>query len=305
MKIYIDSANLTEIQDAIENFGAAGVTTNPTLIQRAAMAAEKQRNGFNLEKHIQAILDLAGPERPVSLEVLGINRFLIYKQAMILIEKFSKRYDNVVIKVPVCPAVRSKAVEVKDGIKSVDQLERRGVRVNATLAMIPFQAYAAACAGASFVSPFIGRMHSYLSGEISDVPMDRRGLESGNDLIVGAVQSVRGTKTKIIGASIRTTEQFYWALEAGAHIVTVPYPVMVQLGKEILESAGSCPIYTGSPDKKPDNIAILLEDRAFSENISHPMTMAGMKAFMRDAKKVPEYAALCRNGRQAYARRNP
>lgn len=297
MEIYIDSADLAEIKNAIENFGAAGATTNPTLMHKAAVAAKEKNRKFDLEAHIKAILELAGRGRFVSLEVLGKDLFSMYPQAMKLYEKFNKAYDNVVIKIPVCPAVKSKAVEAMDGIKVIDKLERQGIRVNATLIMVPFQAYAAACAGASFASPFIGRMHSYLNGEIADVPVDKRGLESGDDLIVGAVQSVRGTKTKIIAASIRTAEQFYWALEAGVHIVTVPYPVMVQLGKEALESARSHPLYSGKPDKKPDSIARLLDDRALPEQIFHLMTAAGMKAFMKDAADVPEYAALFRNRR--------
>ncbi|KAF1683913.1 MULTISPECIES: fructose-6-phosphate aldolase [unclassified Veillonella] len=201
MKIFIDTANFDEIKAAYEMGFIAGVTTNPSLIVK-----EKR----DLKEVIKQIADLV--EGPVSAEVIATTAPEMVKEAHELV----KLGDNVVIKVPM----------TEEGLKAVSILHKEGIKTNVTLIFSVNQALLAARAGATFVSPFVGR--------IDDMSMD--GITLIED--IAEVFMVHDIKAEIIAASVRTPMHMTQCAKAGAHIATVPYKVLTASMKHPLTDAG-------------------------------------------------------------------
>lgn len=201
MKIFIDTANFDEIKAAYEMGFIAGVTTNPSLIVK-----EKR----DLKEVIKQIADLV--EGPVSAEVIATTALEMVKEAHELV----KLGSNVVIKVPM----------TEEGLKAVSILSKEGIKTNVTLIFSVNQALLAARAGATFVSPFVGR--------IDDMSMD--GITLIED--IAEVFMVHDIKAEIIAASVRTPMHMTQCAKAGAHIATVPYKVLTASMKHPLTDAG-------------------------------------------------------------------
>lgn len=201
MKFFIDTANVDEIRKAWELGVLDGVTTNPSLI------AKENRDPVTLFKEICAIVD-----GPVNAEVVGLKAEEMIREA----ETLSKIHPNIVIKIPM----------IEEGIKAVKKLSGIGIRTNVTLVFSPSQALIAAKAGASFVSPFVGRLD-----DISHVGMD---LVSD---IIGIYENYL-YETEVIVASIRNPLHVVDAARMGAHISTIPYSVIIQLMKHPLTDIG-------------------------------------------------------------------
>ncbi|MEM1513918.1 MAG: transaldolase family protein [Candidatus Thermoplasmatota archaeon] len=255
MKIFIDTADIDEIKMA-KNWGIIdGVTTNPTLIKTAF---EKFKNKMSMEDYIKEICKIV--DGPVSLEVRGFREEEMVKEARILNEKFNEK-NNVVIKIPICTSIE----EPFEGIKAIKTLEEEGIKTNATLVMNATQALLVARAGASYVSPFVGRVDDYIrdklgikyakwdyydynmvkkieekhliaEGNISDiykknVNYSDNGVYSGSDLIrsIISIYSAYNFKTKIIAASIRNARQVREVAELGVDIATIPFNVLKEM----------------------------------------------------------------------------
>ncbi len=201
MKIFIDTANFDEIKAAYEMGFVAGVTTNPSLI------VKEKRDLKEVIKQIAALVD-----GPVSAEVIATTAPEMIKEAHELV----KLGDNVVIKVPMTP----------EGLKAVAVLAKEGIKTNVTLIFSANQALLAARAGATFVSPFVGR--------IDDISMD--GITLIED--IAEIFMVHDIKTEIIAASVRTPMHMTQCAKAGAHISTVPYKVLMASMKHPLTDAG-------------------------------------------------------------------
>ncbi len=201
MKIFIDTANFDEIKTAYEMGFVAGVTTNPSLIVK-----EKR----DLKEVIKQIADLV--EGPVSAEVIATTAPEMIAEAHELV----KLGSNVVIKVPMTP----------EGLKAVAVLSKEGIKTNVTLIFSANQALLAARAGATFVSPFVGR--------IDDISMD--GITLIED--IAEIFMVHDIKTEIIAASVRTPMHMTQCAKAGAHIATVPFKVLTASMKHPLTDAG-------------------------------------------------------------------
>ncbi len=201
MKFFIDTANLDEIKKAAEMGMVDGVTTNPTLIA-------KENCGF--EERIKEICELVSG--PVSAEVISTESEGMIEEA----KKLAKLADNIVIKIPM----------TTEGLKATKYLEETGIKTNVTLVFSPLQALLAAKAGASFVSPFVGRLD-----DIS---------QEGMALIADIVQIFEnyGFNTEIIVASIRNPVHVLEAARMGADIATIPYKVIAQLAKHPLTDIG-------------------------------------------------------------------
>jgi len=201
MKIFIDTANIKEIKEAVAQGIIDGVTTNPTLI------AKENRQVTDLLKEICSLVD-----GPVSAEVIGLKEEVMVNEAM----ELSKIAKNIVIKIPL----------VKDGLKAVKILRGKGIKTNVTLCFSPSQALLAAKAGADYISPFIGRLD-----DISQV---------GMDLIrdIKQIYSNYNFKTQIIVASVRNPIHVVDAAKIGADIATVPFAVIEQLIKHPLTDIG-------------------------------------------------------------------
>jgi len=201
MKIFIDTANIKEIKEAVILGIIDGVTTNPTLI------AKENRQATDLLKEICSLVD-----GPVSAEVIGLKEEVMVNEAI----ELSKIAKNIVIKIPL----------VKEGLKAVKILRGKGIKTNVTLCFSPSQALLAAKAGADYISPFIGRLD-----DISQV---------GMDLIreIKQIYSNYNFKTQIIVASVRNPMHVVDAAKLGADIATVPFAVIEQLIKHPLTDIG-------------------------------------------------------------------
>lgn len=201
MKIFIDTANFDEIKAAYEMGFIAGVTTNPSLIVK-----EKR----DLKEIIKQIAELV--DGPVSAEVIATTAPEMVKEAHELV----KLGKNVVIKVPM----------TEEGLKAVSVLHKEGIKTNVTLIFSANQALLAARAGATFVSPFVGR--------IDDMSMD--GITLIED--IAEIFIMHDIKAEIIAASVRTPMHMTQCAKAGAHIATVPYKVLTASMKHPLTDAG-------------------------------------------------------------------
>ena len=201
MKIFIDTANFDEIKAAYDMGFVAGVTTNPSLIVK-----EKR----DLKEVIKQIAELV--DGPVSAEVIATEAPEMVKEAHELV----KLGKNVVIKVPM----------TEEGLKAVSILSKEGIKTNVTLIFSANQALLAARAGATFVSPFVGR--------IDDMSMD--GITLIED--IAEIFIMHDIKAEIIAASVRTPMHMTQCAKAGAHIATVPYKVLTASMKHPLTDAG-------------------------------------------------------------------
>lgn len=201
MKLFIDTANVEEIRKANDLGVVCGVTTNPSLIAKEGKVFK------DVVTEITSIVD-----GPISAEVIGIEADKMVAEAL----ELAKIHKNIVIKIPM----------TADGLKAVKQLSAKGIHTNVTLIFSPAQALLAARAGASYVSPFVGRLN--------DISSD------GNKLIeaIAAMFDIHGINTEIIAASIRSPEDVVDAALAGAHIATVPYKVICQMICHPLTDAG-------------------------------------------------------------------
>ncbi len=193
MKFFIDTANLEEIRKINEWGILSGVTTNPSLIAK--------EGNVKFEDVIKEITDLV--PGPISAEVVGLKTEEMVEEA----RELAAIAENVVVKIPMTPA----------GLAAVNILSAEGIRTNVTLVFSTNQALLAARAGATFVSPFIGRL--------DDIGHD--GMELVAD--IADIFDIFGIETEIIAASIRHPHHVLTAARAGSDIATVPYGVFKKM----------------------------------------------------------------------------
>lgn len=205
MKFFIDTANTEEIKEAQDMKLLDGVTTNPTL-----MAREIKRTSRKAEEILKEICSIT--EGPVSAEAISENHKDMIEEA----EQLSSIADNICVKIPM----------TEEGMKAVSTLSEMGIKTNVTLVFTPVQAVIAAKAGASFVSPFIGRLDDIVS-EGMDIVEDITDIYFNYDF-----------DTEIIVASIRHPMHVLEAMRTGADIATIPFGVIKKLMKHPLTDAG-------------------------------------------------------------------
>ena len=201
MKFFIDTANTADIREANDLGVICGVTTNPSLIAKEGRVFEE------VVKEITEIVD-----GPISAEVISLEADKMVEEAIPL----SKIHKNIVIKLPMCA----------EGLKACKKLTEMGIKTNVTLIFSAAQALLAANAGATYVSPFLGRLDDVGS----------RGM----DLIeeIADIFSIQGIKTEIIAASIRNPIHVTEAARAGCDIATIPMSVIKQMIKHPLTDIG-------------------------------------------------------------------
>lgn len=214
MKFFIDTADTREIKEALKLGVLDGVTTNPTLVSKT---------GRGFREVIMEICSLV--PGPVSAEVVSLQAEGMIKEG----RELSSWAPNIVVKVPI----------TTEGLKAIKALSQEGVSVNTTLIFNPLQALMAAKAGATYVSPFVGRL--------DDISSD------GMRLVADILQIFRNydITTQVIVASIRHPMHVVEAARLGAHVATIPFPVISKL-------------------------------------IKHPLTDVGIDQFLADWEKVPE-----------------
>ena len=206
MKFFIDTANLNQIREAKDLGILDGVTTNPSL-----MAKEGITGTENVMKHYKAICEIVGTG-DVSAEVISTDF-----EGMIAEGKILAAIDpNIVVKVPM----------IKDGIKAISWFTANGIRTNCTLVFSAGQAILAAKAGATYLSPFIGR--------VDDISWD------GMDLIaqIAHIYTLQGYETQILAASVRNPLHIVKAAENGANVVTCPLDAILGLLNHPLTDIG-------------------------------------------------------------------
>jgi transaldolase len=213
MKFFLDTADVREIREGLSLGLVDGVTTNPSLIAKT---------GRKFREVVEEICEIV--PGPVSVEVVGTDVETMMKEA----REYARIRSNVVVKVPLIP----------EGLKAVRRCSQEGIRTNVTLCFSPTQALLAAKAGASYISPFIGRL--------DDIH------QPGMEVVRQTLQIYRnyGYATEVLVASIRNPLHVMEAAVAGAHVATIPLPVLVQLAK-------------------------------------HPLTDLGLERFLADWQKVP------------------
>ena len=201
MRFFIDTANIEEIKEANELGVICGVTTNPSLI------AKEGRDFIEVVKEISTIVD-----GPISAEVISLDHKGMVEEA----DKLSKIHKNIVIKLPM----------TLEGLKATKILSQKGIKTNVTLIFSATQALLAARAGATYVSPFVGRL--------DDIGQD--GLSLIEEIV--DIFNVNAIETEIIVASVRNPIHVAKAARMGADIATVPYKVITQMTKHPLTDKG-------------------------------------------------------------------
>lgn len=276
MELFIDTANTNEIKEAFSWGVIDGITTNPSLIKKEIERLKTQGQQVNMQQYIQTLLQVAGQDCPVSLEVTATDAQGMIAQGKRLFSMFDGLAHNVVIKIPINPDVgRGNSV---DGLKAIKALEDAEIPVNATLIMTPEQALLAAKAGASYVSPFAGRIDDFLRDSVEmeyqktdyfpadgeetsddEEDMEDNGIVSGVDLVDKIVEMFKehDVDSNVLAASIRNARQLRECALVGADIATVPFAVLKSL-------------------------------------LVHLKTAEGMKKFVADI--VPEYQQLLGGG---------
>ena len=204
MQFFIDTADLEEIRQARDMGLADGVTTNPSLLAQACGAGSDWR--------AQAAEIVALVDGPVSLEVFATEAEAMLAEARELV----RLGPNVVVKIPA----------TAQGLLAVRRLAQSGIRTNVTLVFSPLQALLAAKAGASYVSPFVGRLDD----------VGHRGMQLVEEILT--IFRQYGFTTEVIVASIRSPEHVREAALAGAHVSTIPYKVLLGLLRHPLTEQG-------------------------------------------------------------------
>ncbi len=201
MKLFIDTANVDEIRKANDLGVICGVTTNPSLIAREGRIFK------DVVSEITTIVD-----GPISAEVVSLEHEKMVEEAL----ELAAIHKNIVIKIPM----------TEEGLKAVKILSAKGIKTNVTLIFSASQALLAAKAGASYVSPFVGRLNDISS--------------HGSELVetIHNMFEKHGIKTEIIAASIRSPEDVVDAALAGADIATIPYKIIIQMTKHPLTDSG-------------------------------------------------------------------
>lgn len=205
MKFFIDTANLAQIKEANELGILDGVTTNPSLMAKEGIAGDEA-----IQNHYKAICEMVDGD--ISAEVISTDYSNIIAEGKVL----AALHPNIVVKVPM----------IKDGIKAIKWFSDNGIRTNCTLIFSSGQAILAAKAGATYISPFVGRV-------------DDSGWD-GMQLIqqIANIYTVQGFESKILAASIRNVNHIITAAEMGAHVCTCPLDSILGLLKHPLTDIG-------------------------------------------------------------------
>ncbi|NBG88350.1 fructose-6-phosphate aldolase [Isachenkonia alkalipeptolytica] len=201
MKLFIDTANIDEIKEAASWGILDGVTTNPSLIAK---------EGRDFQEVIKEIVEIV--DGPISAEVIALDAEKMVEEG----EELAKIHDNIVVKVPM----------TKEGLKATKIFSEKGIKVNVTLVFSANQALLAAKAGATYVSPFLGRVDDIGS----------TGMDLVEEII--SIFNIHGYDTQTIAASIRHPLHVTDAALAGSHVSTVPFKVLKMMTDHPLTDIG-------------------------------------------------------------------
>jgi transaldolase len=207
MLFFVDTANLDHIREAAELGVLDGVTTNPSLMAKEGITGEKE-----VWKHYRDICEIVGKDHDVSAEVISTD----FKGMVAEGKKLADLHENIVVKVPM----------IREGVKAIAHFSELGIRTNCTLVFSAGQAILAAKAGATYLSPFVGRL--------DDISWDGIALIEE----IAEIYETTGFETAILAASIRSPLHIVQAAKAGAHVVTCPLSAILGLLNHPLTDIG-------------------------------------------------------------------
>jgi transaldolase len=243
VKLFIDSADIDEIERAYASGIIDGVTTNPSLLKQALALHKKGSKKINLEEYLIDILTVA-KNTPVSLEVTKTDFEGMVKEGAALYNRFNPIANNVVIKIPINTSLTGKT-KTTDGLRAIKALAQARIPVNCTLVFTPEQALMAAKAGATYVSIFAGRIDDYIRSQHGigfEKPdyypaegyvhagkhLQDNGILSGVDVVKQTVALFKqfNMKAQVLAASVRNTRQLRECAAVGSHVATVPPEIL-------------------------------------------------------------------------------
>ncbi len=207
MLFFIDTANLAQIEEAAELGILDGVTTNPSLMAKEGISGHR-----NILQHYKSIAKLVGPDCDVSAEVIATD----FKKMVEEGNQLADLAENIVVKIPM----------TKDGVKAIAHFTKSGIKTNCTLVFSAGQAILAAKAGATYLSPFVGR--------VDDITWDGIALVKE----INEIYEMQAYETAILAASIRSPLHIVQAAKAGADVITAPLPAIMGLLKHPLTDIG-------------------------------------------------------------------
>ena len=296
MKIFIDTAKVDEIREAIAWGVVDGVTTNPSLI-RAAIEAERQKGGaIGLADYVAEVCRVAGRGRPVSLEVLSQTSDRMVEEARTLYGKFNPIAGNVAIKIPVNTYTGEGTATDYEGLKAIKELGKE-IPINATLVMTPEQALLAAKAGATYVSPFAGRVDDYIRTNLG-IPFGKYDYFDFGLLGEIAEQRIdehlKG-KADHAASELYSDEKLRRAADLGENLGIASGVVVVRKIVEFLRRYGMRTQVIAASMRNPRQVREVAEAGAdiatvpfevLQAMLRHPKTEEGVKKFYADAVKA-------------------
>ncbi|MEM1557950.1 MAG: transaldolase family protein [Thermoproteota archaeon] len=295
MKIFIDTADIDEIKEACSWGIVDGATTNPTLIKQAV---DKRFGKISMEDYIKEILETV--PGPVSLEVTALKAEEMIKQAKLLYKKFSP-YGEVVIKIPANPNIGLERNDF-DGLKAVKALSEEKIPTNVTLVMTPEQALLAAKAGATYVSPFAGRVDDYIRSKlgIGFKKDDYFDYELLNKIAEEKFRmTVRGRSESVYELYMNETVKRFFTISrdngilSGVDLVRSILVIFRNYGFKTQVIASS--MRNARQVREVAELGVHIATLPFyviKEMIQHPKTLEGIKKFTEDI--VPSYAQIFR-----------
>ena len=297
MKIFIDTADLDEIKEAISWGIVDGVTTNPSLIKKAV---DKRGGKISMAEYIKEIVKIA--PGPVSLEVIGRSSEEMIREGRLLYKKFSP-FGEVVIKIPINPSIEENEGFDFEGLKAIRQLSMDGIPVNVTLIMSPEQALLAAKAGAAYASPFAGRIDDFIRANL--------GMKRGYDFQKGDYfnyELLRKARERKLEEAMRGTSSIREIYESrdidsllkqgqdngvysGVDLVARILRIYRAYGykTEVIAASIRNPRQVREVAELGVHIATIPFD-VLKGMVKHYKTMEGMRGFMSDV--VPQYRML-------------
>ncbi len=297
MKIFIDTADLDEIRQAISWGIVDGVTTNPSLIKKAV---DKRGGKISMEDYIKEIVRIA--PGPVSLEVIGRTSEEMIREGRLLYKKFSP-FGEVAIKIPINPSIEENEGLDFEGLKAIRQLSVDGIPVNVTLIMTPEQALLAAKAGAAYASPFAGRIDDFIrtnlgmkrgydfqKGDYFNYELLRKARERKLEEAMNGMSSIREIyESKDIASLLKQGQDngIYSGVDLIAKILRI-YRIY-GFKTEVIAASIRNPRQVREVAELGVHIATIPFD-VLKGMVKHYKTMEGMKGFMDDV--VPQYRML-------------
>jgi len=301
VKIFIDTAKLDEIEEACSWGIVDGVTTNPSLIKKAVDALKAEGKNVEMETYIRQICETVGKGKPVSLEVISLTREKMIEEAEILYNKFNKVASNVVIKIPINTYNGEAATSNYDGLKTISELSKKNIPVNVTLIMSPEQALLAAKAGASYASPFAGRIDDYIRNNL-DIEFQKTDYFDLNLMeIIGEqrfyehIENSSGKSPQSVYLDQETKKRADFAKDKGigSGVDLVKSIMKIYRNYDIKTEVIAASIRNARQAREMAEVGADIATIPFNvikEMIRHPKTIEGIKNFAADV--VPEYRTL-------------